>query len=102
MRDVSVLIEDEFGARIRACERLYEYAKGLTKSWPGRPLEDAADGLIIALFTRSLDTFKAAITLASKGFGAQAAMLNRSLFEDMIDAHWVATDPDTARLRYED
>jgi hypothetical protein len=102
MTDVAAHIEDEFGARIRACERLYEYAKGLTKSWPGRPLEDTADGLIAALFGRSLDTFKAAITLASQGYGAQAAMLNRSLFEDMVDAHWVATDPDAATQRYSD
>lgn len=96
------LIEDEFGPQIRACERLYDYAKGLTKAWPGRPVEDAPDGLIISLFTRSLDSFAAAVQLSASGYGAQAAMLNRSLFEDMIDAHWVATDPDAAKQRYED
>jgi hypothetical protein len=30
------------------------------------------------------------------GFGAQASMLNRSLFEDMIDAHWIAAEPQRA------
>lgn len=29
-------------------------------------------------------------------------MLNRSLFEDMVDAHWIATDPDTAESRFVD
>ena len=100
--DVGKAIEDEYGAQIRACERLYEYAKALTRGdWPGRPVDDTADGLIVSLFTRSMDTFQAAIRLAALGYGAQAAMLNRSLFEDMIDAHWVATDPEAARQRYE-
>jgi hypothetical protein len=100
--DVAKLIEDEYGPSIRACERLSEYAKDLTKSWPGRPVENTPDGLIISLFTRSLDTFMAVVRLASLGYGAQAAMLNRSLFEDMIDVHWVATDPEAATQRYED
>ncbi len=102
MAEVAKLIEDGFGPQIRACERLYEYAKGVTKAWPGRPVEDTPDGLIVSLFTRSLDTFMAAVRLSSLGYGAQAAMLNRSLFEDMIDVHWVATDPDAAKQRYED
>jgi hypothetical protein len=28
--------------------------------------------------------------LGNKGFGEQVVMLNRSLFEDMIDARWVS------------
>jgi hypothetical protein len=100
--DVAKLIEEEFGPQIRACERLYECAKALTKAWPGRPVEDTPDGLIVSLFTRSLDTFMAAVRLASRGYGAQAQMLNRSLFEDMIDVHWVATDPEAAKQRYKD
>ena len=99
---VAELIDQEFGPQIRACDRLYEYAKDLTKVWPGRPIEDTPDGLIISLFTRSLDTFQAAVRLASLGYGAQASMLNRSLFEDMIDAHWVATYPEAAKQRYQD
>lgn len=95
-------IEKEFSSQIRACERLYEYAKGLTKSWGGRPLESTGDGLIATLLSRSLDTFRAAIHLASLGYGAQASMLNRSLFEDMIDVHWIATDPNGARDCYRD
>lgn len=29
-------------------------------------------------------------------------MLNRSLFEDMIDVHWIATEPEAAEQRYRD
>lgn len=29
-------------------------------------------------------------------------VLNRSLFEDMVDAHWVIIDPETAEARYSD
>ena len=95
-------IDEQFGAKIRACRHLYDYAKSLTKDWPGRRLENTADGLIGALLSRSLDTFMAAVELACKGYGAQASMLNRSLFEDMIDAHWVATHPETAEQCYRD
>jgi hypothetical protein len=100
--NVEHAIKDDFGPQLQACERLYEYAKGLTKAWPGRPLESTADGLIATLLSRSLDTFRSAVHLASLGYGMQASMLNRSLFEDMIDVHWVATDPETAEQCYRD
>jgi len=102
MNDAEKAIREEFGPRIEACERLYEYAKELTLSWPGRLIENTAEGLILTLFARSLDTFMAAVRLASLGYGAQAAMLNRSLFEDMIDVHWIATEPEAAEQRYRD
>jgi Family of unknown function (DUF5677)/SEC-C motif len=102
MSDVEQAINEEYGARIQACERLFQYAKRLTTSWPGRDIKSTADGLIMALFGRSLDTFAAAVHLAKLGYGAQAAMLNRSLFEDMIDIHWVATEPEKAEERYRD
>lgn len=102
MSDAEEVIREEFGPRIEACERLYEYAKELTISWPGRLIENTAEGLILTLFARSLDTFMAAVRLASLGYGAQASMLNRSLFEDMIDVHWIATEPEAAEQRYRD
>jgi hypothetical protein len=100
--DAEQAIREKFGPQIGACERLYEYAKGLTTSWRGRLIENTAEGLILALFSRSLDTFMAAVRLASVGYGAQASMLNRSRFEDMIDVHWIATEPEAAEQRYRD
>ncbi len=98
--DAEQAIEEEFGSQIGACERLYEYAKGLTTAWPGRLIDTTSEGLILTLFSRSLDTFTAAVRLSSLGYGAQASMLNRSLFEDMVDVHWIATEPEVAEQRY--
>ena len=46
--------------------------------------------LILAFLMRGLTTFEAMVELARHGYGEQIAMLNRSLFEQMIDAHWIA------------
>jgi len=100
--DAEQAIREEFGERIDACDRLHEYAVGLTTAWPGRLIQTTAEGLILTILARSLDTFMAAVRLASLGWGAQASMLNRSLFEDMIDVHWVATEPEVAEQRYRD
>jgi hypothetical protein len=99
---VTTLIRQQFENQIAACRRLEDYVIGLTKEWPGRPIEQTADGLIHALLARSLDTYSCAVRLASDGYGTQASMLNRSLFEDMVDAHWIASDPEAAQKRYSD
>lgn len=58
--------------------------------------------LITAIFARSFTTFWAAVELARGGFATQAAMLNRSLFEDMADIYWVSLEPAAAVERYRD
>ena len=70
------------------------------ENWTGRGIESTADGLVVAIFARSTDTFTCSVRNLRLGYGAQAAMLNRSLFEDMADAHWIVTDPETAESRY--
>lgn len=102
MSDAEQQIREDFCEQIEACDRLHEYAVGLTTAWPGRLIQTTAEGLILTIVARSLDTFMATVRLASLGFGAQASMLNRSLFEDMIDVHWVATEPELAEQRYRD
>jgi hypothetical protein len=93
---------EKFRGKIDGCERLLTYAEGLLGDWPGRAVENVPDGLILALFARSFDTATAAVRLAADGYGAQASMLNRSLFEDMIDIHWVATEEEAAERCYAD
>jgi Family of unknown function (DUF5677)/SEC-C motif len=95
-------IKERFRGKINGCERLLVYAESLLGDWPGRAVESVPDGLILALFARSFDTAAAAIRLAADGYGAQASMLNRSLFEDMIDVHWVATEEEAAERCYAD
>jgi Family of unknown function (DUF5677)/SEC-C motif len=95
-------IKKKLRGKIDGCERLLAYAESLLGDWPGRAVESVPDGLILALFARSFDTATAAVRLAGDGYGAQASMLNRSLFEDMIDAHWVATEEEAAERCYAD
>lgn len=61
-----------------------------------------SDALVVSIFARSTNTFTCAVRNARIGYGGQAAMLNRSLFEDMVDSHWIVLDPDTAAKRYQD
>jgi hypothetical protein len=95
-------IRKKFRGKIDGCERLLAYAQGLLSDWPGRAIENVPDGLILALFARSSDTATGAVRLAADGYGAQASMLNRSLFEDMIDVHWIATEEEAAERCYAD
>jgi hypothetical protein len=95
-------LSEKFRGKIDGCERLLAYAEGLLRDWPGRAVENIPDGLILALFARSLDTATASVRLAADGYGAQASMLNRSLFEDMIDAHWVVTEEEAAERCFAD
>lgn len=98
-------VDDHVGRQLGACERLRDFAHGLTHPWQGRDLDGEAhpeDMLVAALFARAFGTFSAVIHLARSGFGEQASMLNRSLFEDMVDIHWVCAEPTRAVQLYED
>jgi hypothetical protein len=97
-------VTERHGAELAACERLRDFVLEITRPWAGRLLdaERQADTLVAALFARSCNTFWATLELVRIGFGEQAAMLNRSLFEDMVDAHWVTTNPELALERYGD
>lgn len=45
---------------------------------------------------RSYRTYLVVIHLCRCGYGLQAAMLNRTLFEDMVSAHWAVKHPKDA------
>jgi hypothetical protein len=95
-------IKDHHRGELADCDRIREHAVGMFENWTGRGIESTADGLVVAIFARSTDTFTCSLRNVRLGYGAQAAMLNRSLFEDMVDAHWIITDPETAEARYSD
>jgi Family of unknown function (DUF5677) len=95
-------IREHHAAELADCDRIREHAVGMFENWTGRGIERTADGLVVAIFARSTDTFTCAVRNIRLGYGAQGAMLNRSLFEDMVDGHWIVTDPDTAEARYPD
>jgi SEC-C motif/Family of unknown function (DUF5677) len=92
----------QHGKQVAACEALRDLLLSMVRPWRGRLLDPARpeDALLAALLARSAKTFWAVIELARVGFGEQGMMLNRSLFEDMVDAHWITLDPELAKSRY--
>jgi len=92
----------EHGGQLEGCDRLLQFALDLiAPPWRGRPIRREHEGLIAAIFARSTNTYWSALELARLGFGEQSAMLNRSLFEDMVDLHWIADNPERAVERFE-
>jgi hypothetical protein len=76
-----VAIRETFAAQFEAVEALGAFAREHRPSGP--PSADVAGVLIMATYARGSKTFQAAYQLVRDGYGAQAGMLNRSLFEDM-------------------
>ena len=88
--------------RAHACQRLLRWTVEKAQQWNGRAPEPGADLLLLSIFTRSSRTYEAVVRwLAQHGFGEQGAMLNRSLFEDMVDIHWVHLNSNLAVERLE-
>lgn len=68
------------------------------------PLDTQFNQIVYGTFMRSRDTFAATHNLLGQGYPVQAAMLVRSLFEDMIVAHWLVLNheaPDWLTGRFE-
>jgi Family of unknown function (DUF5677) len=90
---------EKFPTQFAAVLALNDWAKDHRPT--ERPTDDAAGELILITYARSSKTYQAAVMLAGSGYGAQAGMLNRSLFEDMAVAHWVKLNPEEAPELYE-
>lgn len=88
--------------QLAACRRMLDAVGAYGADWRGRggrPIADLTDVVLHTFLARSTRTFEAIVHLGSRGFGEQAAMLNRSLFEDMVDAHWVSLHRELALQR---
>jgi hypothetical protein len=86
--------------RIGTCRTLLHWTFENVEGWTANKNKDPADLILISIFARSARTFEAIVRcLGERGFGEQGLMLNRSLFEDMIDAHWVSINRDLAVQR---
>lgn len=90
--------ERTFEPEFRACRDL------LALAWARKPAEvrgEAFRALLLAVFARSTLTYRSIMQLCRGGYGEQADMLNRSLFEDMAAAHWISLHREEAVQRIE-
>jgi len=93
--DVVPEIIEAFPAEFEACWSLHDFAQAHRPQTGAASLADA-DGIVVRTYIRSTKTYGAAVRLAQRGYGVQAGMLARSLFEDMLVAHWVRRHPTDA------
>lgn len=89
---VRTVIARDSGEELTACKATLSFALKELGAWSGRPIKRGADRIILAEAARGTKTFDAVIRLCEAGFGEQALMLDRSLFEGMAVAHWVVAN----------
>lgn len=86
--------------RLGVCRSLLEWSFEEVKAWTGGREKESGELILITIFARSARTYEATVRwLGERAFGEQGLMLNRSLFEDMIDAHWMAMNKELAPER---
>lgn len=82
---------------LKACRELESFARA---NRPKKGPKHEASLIVMGTVARSDKTFRAILHLCDPatggGFGEQAGMLTRSLFEDMITAHWATKFPERA------
>jgi hypothetical protein len=98
-------VREYFPQQLAACEEFLSVAVEMVEAepWRGRSLDGAqfADKLIAAESARGLKTYRASLDAALGGFGPQAAMMNRALFEGMATACWTSANPQLASERFQ-
>lgn len=99
--EIRAKVEREFDLEIAAVRALDETSNRLIDHWSQRRgMRGEGDRILAMAIARGVTTFKATIRLIEGGFGREALMLNRSLFEGMAVAHWVAANPEEAAKRF--
>jgi hypothetical protein len=95
-------IEREFRLQLNAVRALDALSdRFLAAMSTGRGMRHKADSIIAFSAARETTTIKATLLLVESGFGRQAKMLNRSTFEGLAVACWVAANPDEAVDRFD-
>lgn len=80
--------EHEFQAALHIRDWIREFLDGPAKTeWGMEP--GKLDNVFIGTFAKGTKTFRAALLLCDQGYGQQAAMLSRSLFEHAVVSWWL-------------
>jgi hypothetical protein len=99
--DIAAHVERDFDLELAALDDLEALTDDLLATLPMKIVtRDEADRIVALAVARGTTTFKAALALIRAGFGREAAMLNRSMFEGMAVAHWVSAEPEVAADRF--
>lgn len=78
----------EFEAALHLRDWVREFLDGPAKTeWKMEP--GKLDNVFIGTFAKGTKTFRAGLLLCDRGYGQQAAMLTRSLFEHAVVSWWL-------------
>lgn len=106
-QDIPGRIAKQHQRELKACDELLAAYTNRVSPWSGRAIradpDDErvnADEIIALELSRSRKSYQASLELARQGFGEQAAMINRAMFEDMAVAHWVHANETAAVDRF--
>jgi hypothetical protein len=95
--EIEAQLRTAYGPKLEVCERLHAFGEDALYTWEGRPIDpESVDPIILAEGARATKTYGGTLRLLAGGFGPQASMLNRSLFEGMAIAHWAHTNANRA------
>jgi hypothetical protein len=101
--DIREKLERDFDLELQAVRNLDALSDRLIARWAEQAgNRNAADRILTLSIARGTTTFKACQRLVLGGFGREAMMLNRSMFEGMAVAHWVAANPELAAPRFDE
>jgi hypothetical protein len=90
-----------YGPRLNDCARVHAFVMDSLHEWKGPSIDIKSVGpIIVAEGARATKTYGAVLRLLAGGFGPQAAMLSRSMFEGMAIAHWAHAKPELAIERF--
>src|SRR5690242_15198180 len=95
-------VERQFKLELDAVRELNALSERFLKAMStGRGTRDKADSIVAFSAARETTSFQATLRLVESGFGRQAMMLNRSTFEGMAVAYWVAANRQEAVDRFD-
>lgn len=101
--EVRTNIEQEFDLELAAVRNLDSFSDSVIETWQENAgNRGEADRILTLSVARGTTAFKACQRLILAGFGREAQMLNRVMFEGMAVAHWVAANPEDAAVRFKE
>lgn len=94
--EIQANVERGFDLELAALRALDAASERLLDLLPSRGLQNEGDRILAMAIARGTTTFKGALCLIENGFGREALMLTRSLFEGAAVAYWISSNPDKA------